>query len=376
LIRWHVQLLFRLEREQQALASMRRTFDLLDDNRQDLYELLDWSIEHGLHAIADELAERFTAPFQRDPQLIYRLAESQLKRQQHEKAEASAERARQLYPNVSELAQHKEVAVMLQRRLLTEWAVAEFRLIADRTKPDEMLGAQVRWALADLLFDFGRPLPAAENAKSLVDAGAMNPQVFGFIDRDEKHVKGYMHYYFGMHYAETGNRDKQLEHFRQAFEHSPDNPDFLIAMFRVPNPDPAWSDDVKQKLDAASGALRKRVRDNEAKLKQPMNDNEREFFGAEVANGLNELAWLISNTQGDFQEALAASKRSLELLPEYPAYLDTLGRCYYAVGDLDNAVKVQSRAVKLMPMMYVMRRQLSQFEEALAKSRAAAKTEN
>jgi tetratricopeptide (TPR) repeat protein len=80
----------------------------------------------------------------------------------------------------------------------------------------------------------------------------------------------------------------------------------------------------------------------------------------------NQWAWLISNTVGDYEKAIRYSQRSLQLQPEDAGYLDTLGRCYFAAGDLENAVKTQRRAVEKMPHMQVMQRQLKQFEESLA----------
>jgi hypothetical protein len=43
-----------------------------------------------------------------------------------------------------------------------------------------------------------------------------------------------------------------------------------------------------------------------------------------------------------------------------------LGRCYYAVGDLESAVKAQREAVRRHPHLQVMRDQLQLFESALA----------
>jgi tetratricopeptide (TPR) repeat protein len=79
----------------------------------------------------------------------------------------------------------------------------------------------------------------------------------------------------------------------------------------------------------------------------------------------NQYAWLISNTEGDYQLALRCSQRSLELQPNFSTYLDTLGRCYYAVGDYENAVKYQRRAVELEPFAMSLKRQLQLFEAAL-----------
>jgi tetratricopeptide (TPR) repeat protein len=81
----------------------------------------------------------------------------------------------------------------------------------------------------------------------------------------------------------------------------------------------------------------------------------------------NQLAWLVSNTEGDQNEAVRCSLRSLELLPTAAGYMDTLGRCYYALGDYAKAVHHQSRAVRLEPHSAQMQRQLELFRQALAK---------
>jgi len=53
--------------------------------------------------------------------------------------------------------------------------------------------------------------------------------------------------------------------------------------------------------------------------------------------------------------------------------LDTLAHCYYAKGDLENAVRSQTEAVKLDPHTQAISRQLGVFREALAKQQAGGK---
>src|SRR5690606_21432715 len=84
----------------------------------------------------------------------------------------------------------------------------------------------------------------------------------------------------------------------------------------------------------------------------------------QLAEFYNQYAWLISNTEGDKRKALQYSLRSLELVPDEPAQLDTAGRCYFALDDLENALRVQRRAVKLMPHSPPLVRQLAEFEAA------------
>ena len=89
--------------------------------------------------------------------------------------------------------------------------------------------------------------------------------------------------------------------------------------------------------------------------------------GEGLAEALNNYAWLICNTEGDFGKALKNSLRSLEFV-EDSAKLDTCGRCYFALGDFDNAIRVQKRALELDPYSPPLKRQLAEFESAKAKS--------
>ena len=91
------------------------------------------------------------------------------------------------------------------------------------------------------------------------------------------------------------------------------------------------------------------------------------------ATPLNQFAWLIGNTLGETdpqlaEEAIRYSQKSLELRPDAAGYLDTLGRCYYAKGDLENAIKYQSEAARLDPHSRLIRRQLEFFKATLAES--------
>ena len=81
---------------------------------------------------------------------------------------------------------------------------------------------------------------------------------------------------------------------------------------------------------------------------------------------LNQLAWLVSNTEGDFEKAIRLSRRSLELRPGRGESLDTLGRAYFAVGDFERAIRYQRRAVRKLPHSQQIVRQLEEFEAQAA----------
>jgi hypothetical protein len=46
-----------------------------------------------------------------------------------------------------------------------------------------------------------------------------------------------------------------------------------------------------------------------------------------------------------------------------------LGRCYYSAGNYEKAVESQREAVRLIPHMQVMQRQLKVFEKTLAEKK-------
>ncbi len=152
----------------------------------------------------------------------------------------------------------------------------------------------------------------------------------------------------------------------RAFQMNPDNVDILIKMYRVEG------DEVWRKLVLRTLQVTTRQTDQ---LVQDIRDKSRRFGlrgGDDLGYQLNQYAWLVSNTEGDRQKALDYSLESLELETD-SARLDTCARCYFALGDLDNAIRTQKRAIKLMPHSPPMLRQLAEFEAA-SKERAKAET--
>ncbi len=66
------------------------------------------------------------------------------------------------------------------------------------------------------------------------------------------------------------------------------------------------------------------------------------------------------------EEALQLSLRSLELVPNYAIYQDTLARCYFACGKFDKAIATQELAIRNDPHQRTMLRQLEEFKSAKA----------
>ena len=118
-------------------------------------------------------------------------------------------------------------------------------------------------------------------------------------------------------------------------------------------------------ISKATKAFREEINEYEKEAAEAPTEDIRAIYHRELALAHNQLAWLVANTEGDYDEALRSSQRSLELRPETAGYLDTLGRCFYAKGDYKNAVLQQSRAVELDPHSRQILRQLEFFQKAL-----------
>jgi tetratricopeptide (TPR) repeat protein len=140
-------------------------------------------------------------------------------------------------------------------------------------------------------------------------------------------------------------------------------------MYRIEKADQEFRDATRRRIEASAKRLQDAIRLAERSMRHPRAKNQGSAVEL-LAEAYNEFAWLIANTAGDYRQALRSSLKSLELEPGSGAYLDTLGRCYYAVGDLKNAVKTQKQAVDKAPYFQQIQRQLKFFEAELAKKTA------
>jgi tetratricopeptide (TPR) repeat protein len=176
---------------------------------------------------------------------------------------------------------------------------------------------------------------------------------------EPKELKARQHYYLSCHYQSQKDMARAQAELSTAIDADPKDADVLIAMYRFPAKDPKWRDAAVTRIQKLCKELEKQIEDDPAE-----------------ASPYNQWAWLVSNTEGDFQKAIRYSQRSLKLNKHgeggAASFLDTLGRCYFAAGDYENAVKYEREAITKNDYLQVMKRQLAEFEQALAKQNAAA----
>jgi tetratricopeptide (TPR) repeat protein len=153
-----------------------------------------------------------------------------------------------------------------------------------------------------------------------------------------------MNYYQACHWRDAGEAPKQRLALDAGLALDPANPDLLIAAFNLPKADPVFRNRVRALIKKLIFQMRMRV-----------------VAGSDRASACNELAWLIANTEGDLDEAIERSRKSLRDQPDSGAYYDTLARCYFAKGDYEKAVKYQIKAIELEPNRGLIAKQLELF---------------
>lgn len=367
LYRWQVELLKRLDRPQEAVAVIRRTFSLLDGTPEEITEVVDWLIYREAWDVVQEVAQRFDAAFSDNPLLLYRLAEAQLKLGQNDKAMATADKAIAL--RAENWDEHFLVAFKLQERGLHRWAEREYRAVIAGTPAGAVLDFKSRFYLSELLHDQLRDEEAGQTLKvicDLMDKDEAAKEACERALRDAESVYSRMHLFFAVALVEKKEYEAAYERLTKAAASDPTDADVLIALYRLPNQPPERVAKTKRLIEEAAKTFRDEVEEFRQASQQAPNEQFQAAQNQALATACNQLAWLVGNTFGNQDEALECSQKSLELRPDYPGFLDTLGRCYYAKGDLENAVKYQSQAVKLDPHSGQIQRQLEFFKNELA----------
>lgn len=371
LLRWQANLLERLGREEQALAVITRTIDLLDGSREQLLETVEWLIHREAWPLVEQVAQRFADPFNQSAILLYRLAEAQQRQGHDDLAEQTAGRA--LEQNAGNHQEHILAAYALQERGLFEWAEREYRYVLQLGPAGSQHDLRARFLFSEMLHDLERDLDAAQTLQAAVDAMEGDPNIAHLsrrMGREPGSIRSRMSYFYGEDLRRRQQFDEQRRRLEEGAEADPTDADLLIAMYRASSSDPQWHEQTRELIASAVDHFRQQIRTGQQAVAAAQNEELRAIYNRQLAGSKNQLAWLVSNTEGDFDEALRCSRRSLELRPATAAYLDTLGRCYFAQGQYEQAVRVQRQAVQLEPFSGQIRRQLELFETTLKESHA------
>jgi len=361
LIRQQIDWLSKLKGRKEAAAAMRRLIGLTPPDRGSLLKLGNWLMQREAWELVGEMERRFPSRFARDPLLLYLLAQAYLVQGKEQQGEQAAERALKIQPGnrPEQLLSHLELArYMQQRRGWFRWAEREYRYVIKTGAPGDQYTLIAYSILAEMLHDQAEDLRAAEVLQDLlrlVDAKKLPAEAF--TGRGLQETRGRMHFLFANHWHRQGNEAKHRRQLDLALEADPGEIDALIACYRLPDPAPEYRKKILDLIKQAAAKLRAEI------AKHP---NE--------ATSYNQFAWLIANTEGDYNLALRYSKKSLVLRPEQNGgYYDTLARCYFAKGDYENALRYQTTAAKLEPHSGLIARQLELFRKTISQEKAKQK---
>lgn len=372
----------RLDREQ-ALATVKGSLKLIGSDPYSIRQFSIWALDSGLPELLPMLAEERAEAFESLPELRFLLAESFLNLDDAEAAEKMAVSAadlidgkaeqirqfRQISVNDVIANRHRETAIRLTDRGLFAWAEMEFQraLKLDMTINFEI---QIRSLLAEFYWTAGDHRKAAEALKPLVErASESSEQGLPGRSSNISGISPYYYYYAGLAAIDEDNSAEAIEMLQKSADLEP-NPDVVIAMYKL-----AKKNEYKTVFDSYYDEMVKEFRVLVARADQVLSETNDRMTRASISSNLamscNQLAWLLSNCEDSPAEAVSLSRRSLEFEPGNSSYLDTLGRCYYAAGYLEQAVEAQSQAVKLEPNDRLMMQQLRIFQAALAKKQQA-----
>ncbi|GIW96206.1 MAG: hypothetical protein KatS3mg110_4247 [Pirellulaceae bacterium] len=374
LIQWRVERWVAEDKRSLAGPLLEPMLALVPNRPDQLKETVDWLIKNEFLNQVPVLAERFHNVFEENLVLVYRLAEVYRRQGDAAKAEQLAEKARNTL--VDQHEQHLEAAWQLEERGHFDWAEREFLQVIESATEGSLANLRARFALAEMYHDQLRNLEAAKTLEPVVDAARSSPEFANRVRNargggEPEEVAARMHFFYAEHFA-SQDRDQQRQHLLKGIEAFPQEIDLLIAMYHFPEADDQWMQKTRARIQETLNYYREQIRLMTDRMQQNLEPSLEDTFRAYLARLHNQLAWLIANTEGDFDEALRSSRLSLEYRPNTAAYLDTLGRCYYAKKDYENAVKYQRQALQLEPYSGQMRRQLELFEKALAESRQSA----
>ena len=349
LLRRQVEMLRQLDRHEEATLATRQLFESIDGSRAELREIVSWLSDQNNWSMIAEASKRFVERFESDALLLYRFAQANVELDQLKKAEETATRARKINANNPE--EHVRTAYILQTRGLFRWSEKEYQYVIELAPLGSLASLRSHFMLSEMLHDIGRNQQAGEVLQDIVKIMEKDATARHRSQRPLPGVRSRMHFFFASHFASQSDHQKKKEHLEKAIEQDPTDADVLIAIYRFSKTDDPWRLRAQKLISEAVDEFRQMIHES---------PNEPHLH--------NQLAWLVSNTEGDFDEALRSSQKSLELLPNRAGFLDTLGRCYYAKGDLEKAIQFQSQAVRLEPFSGQIKSQL----EFFTKEKAAA----
>ncbi len=337
----------------QAIALFKQLLEIDQPDQQSLPQLLDWLVQQQAWELLPEVEARFPKLVESaDPRVIYFLAEAALKQGQIAQVESYLQRASEIQPQNSTL--HYQTAMLLYQRGLLDWVERECALILKNTSPNSgIMAFNAHNLLAEIQNDQQRYREAADSITAAIELYTKSETVRERYEDNLRfngeQMKAKRAMNRGLDAARNGDEAAAFKSYQEALKFDNHDADVLIAIYRLPKLTPEQRDEN-----------RKNIRESLAMFQDQIHGDP------EDSQGYNQYAWLVANSEGDFDLALEYSQKSVELRPSSGGLLDTLAHCYFAKQDFVNAVKTQEQAAKLEPQSQTIKRALEKFRKAKA----------
>jgi tetratricopeptide (TPR) repeat protein len=357
LLRFQIAALRRIGRGADAAGSVERLIKLRRGEPTELVRLLNWLIDQKDWPATRLVEKRCAAAIAESTDLLYLVAEAQVRRGDAAAAKQSAGQALKLNPGSNEpsLEMHFQAGENLEERGRFDWATKEWEHVIQNAPPQSAVGIVAARRLAELFHDLEDDQRAAQTLGGVARTFAKRSCQWTLLNQESGDavtlgtVQARRDYFDACHWKVRGDRTRQRECLDKALATQSYDIEVLIECYQMPDSPANYRTKIRELIERRLCELREQVAD--------LGSN------SAAAQPCNEFAWLAANTEGDLDEALRLAKRSLELVGEHGAYCDTLARVYYAKGDYANAVKHQARAAELLPYTRAVQVQLVLFRK-------------
>jgi tetratricopeptide (TPR) repeat protein len=365
---WNLADLYRQTGDQTALTGVLDRMLVLaaEGSDETIVNLIVWLTQNKSWDVLDSFLTKNQSRLEQSKRPLYYAAIARIKQGKPDIAEQLAKTA----SNIEGQSARENIIVAkdLEEHDQYEWSVREYRRVIDKQQAGEPeIVALAKTWLSGLLHDHEQHKEAADTLEQLVkslqgdgNAGQNLAKLRASGRSDVLNpdaIASRYHFYRAEQYLAEKDYKRARGSLELAIKFYPEDADVLIAMYNLPESDPKWQSGVKERITQLT-----------QKFQQEIDQDPTD------PSPYNQWAWVVSNTEGDFQKAIRYSHRSLELNDAgetgEASYLDTLGRCYFAAGDYENAVKYERQAISKVSHMQVMHRQLAEFEKALAEKNA------
>ncbi len=356
--RCFIELLVAADRRAEAVAEAGRLF-AADWKEKDDAGLtaanLIWAVERGLPEAVDCLDRRWPAFAIDDPLVAYAAAVAFRARGDGPRAETLASDADDaLGESADPFAERLQAAILLVKWGADDWAIRQYEAVIDDPESPAAEFGLASIMYSEFLHDRSRDAKAAEVLEKVVTGRANGAageaeQALGRIGREAGTVRSRMHFFKACAAGARGDAEARRRLVEESLRHHDRDVDSLIALYQLP-------DNTDQQRAGARRRIERALEQLDEEIQSLPQD----------ANGYNEYAWLVANTEGDVRKATGYSKQSLELSPDTSSYLDTLAHCHAAAGNWAAAIRTQALAHREEPHNATILRNLERFRTQAA----------